>query len=109
MNYIVINLATAECSYPFLNREVAEKFCEKINIPELLQAEWEDDNFDMGVTERTLIMPVQEVDDTSDYELQLYSNTNKDRPFNYVADYYEDTLNNDFISTQDIPVRVCLK
>ena len=104
--FMVINLATAECEIGFSTRENAEKFVNEIQIPEITQAEWEDENFDMGETERTLIMPFYINDTGEPNELTLYSNANSNSKFSSMVEYYEDTLNDDFISTQDIPVRL---
>jgi len=106
--FMVINLTTAECEIGFATREQAEAFINETGVPELTQAEWENEDFDMGETERTLIMPYYINDTDEPNELTLYSNWNRHSKFSSVADYYEDTLNDDFISTQDTPVRIQL-
>lgn len=106
--FMVINLATAECELGFATREQAEEFIQAIDIPEITQEELEDDEFDMGETERTLIMPYYINESDEPNELTIYNNGRSDRPFSSAAEYYEDTLNDDFISTQDTPIRLGL-
>jgi len=106
--FMVINLATAECELGFATREQAEQFIGEINIPEIEQSELDDEDFDMGETERTLIMPYYLNDTDEPNELTIYNNGRSDRPFSSAAEYYEDTLNDDFISTQDTPIRLQL-
>lgn len=119
--FMVINLGTAEIKLPFNTLEDAEKFVEDIGIPEIEQDDLDEDDFsisiDLSESPRTLIMPCNEMevpDDIEDAtemfklddhpELILYPNTDKSSSFDFVADYFEDTLNDDFISTQDTPV-----
>ena len=106
--FMVINLATAECELGFATREQAKQFIEATGIPEYTQADYVNENFDMSKEERTLIMPYY-FNDTSEYnELTIYDNSNKSSKFSSVAEYYEDTLNEDFIDTQDTPIRLQL-
>ena len=106
--FMVINLATAECELGFATREQAKQFIKATGIPEYTQADYVNENFDMSKEERTLIMPYY-FNDTSEYnELTIYDNSNKNSEFSSVAEYYEDTLNEDFIDTQDTPIRLQL-
>ena len=106
--FMVINLATAECELGFATREQAKQFIKATGIPEYTQADYVNVDFDMSKEERTLIMPYY-FNDTSEYnELIIYDNSNKNSKFSSVAEYYEDTLNEDFIDTQDTPIRLQL-
>ena len=120
-DFMVINLATAEVEPSFSSRESAERFCEEIKIPEVTQSELDDD-IDLSEKPRTLIMPCEEMEVPDDIdeviemfewenhpELVLYHNAQKGSPFRYVAEYFEDNLNDDFISTQDIAVRYAVQ
>jgi hypothetical protein len=114
--FMVINLATAEVEPGFKSREQAEEFVKEVNIPEVTQEELDND-IDFSEEPRTLIMPSkqmevpEDVEDVLDMfefeehpELILYPNADRNRMFSKVAEYFEDTLNEDFISTQDLPV-----
>ena len=118
--FMVINLATAEVEPYFPSREQAEEFIKEIGIPEVTQAELDND-IDFDEEPRTLIMPskqmevpedVEDVIDMFEFEehpeLILYNNWDRTRPFSCVAEYFEDTLNDDFISTQDIAVNYAM-
>ena len=107
--YMVINLATAECELGFQTREQAEQFIKETNIPEFTQDQWESyQNLETEELTGTLIMPYFYNNTEEPNELTIYSNTDKTSKFSSVAEYYEDTLNEDFISTQDTPVRIGL-
>ena len=105
-NFMVINLATAECELGFATREQAKQFIKAIDIPEYTQADHENDDFDMSEDERTLIMPYYFNDTSEPDELTIYDNSNKNSKFSSVAEYYEDILNDDLIDTQDTPIRL---
>ena len=106
--FMVINLATAECELGFATREQAEQFIKATGIPEYTQADYENDDFGMSEDERTLVMPYYFNDTSEPNELTIYDNSNKNSKFSSVAEYYEDTLNEDFIDTQDTPIRIQL-
>lgn len=103
--FIVINLATAECETGFESEAQAKDFIKSVGIPELKQSEL-DDGIDLGEVERTLIMPYFINDTEEPNEITVYSNADKESKFSSVAEYYEDTLTEDFISTQDTPIRL---
>ena len=106
--FMVINLATAECELGFATREQAEQFIQATDVPEYTQADFENEDFDMSEEARTLVMPYYFNDTDEPNELTIYNNSNKNSKFSSVAEYYEDTLNDDFISTQDTPIRLQL-
>ncbi len=103
--FLVINLETAEVQPFFEDREQAEEFIEKAGMPELTQADLDEDTFEVVNTDRLFIMPYYENNTEEPDEVTLTPNAgNSD--FGYVADFYEDTLITDFISTQDTPIRL---
>lgn len=103
--FIVINLATAECETGFESEAQAKDFIKSVGIPEVKQSEL-DDGINLGEVERTLIMPYFINDTEEPNEVTVYSNADKTSKFSSVAEYYEDTLTEDFISTQDTPIRI---
>ena len=103
--FIVINLTTAECETGFESEEQAKDFIKSVGIPEIKQAEL-DDGINLEEVERTLIMPYFINDTAEPNEITVYSNADKTSKFSSVAEYYEDTLTEDFISTQDTPIRL---
>ena len=107
-NFMVINLATAECELGFATREQAEQFIKETGIPEYTQADYENEDFDMSEDESTLVMPYYFNDTSEPDELTIYDNSNKNSKFSSVAEYYEDILNDDLIDTQDTPIRLQL-
>ena len=107
-NFMVINLATAECELGFATREQAKQFIKATGIPEYTQADHENDDFDMSEDERTLIMPYYFNDTSEPDELTISHNSNKNSNFSSVAEDYEDILNDDLIDTQDTPIRLQL-
>ena len=103
--FLVINLETAEVQPFFEDREQAEEFIERTGMPELTQADLDEDTFEVVNTDRLFIMPYYENNTEEPDEVTLTPNAgNSD--FGYVADFYEDTLITDFISTQDTPIRL---
>lgn len=106
--FLVLNIETAEVQPFFESREQAEEFIKRTGIPELTQADLDEDTFEVVNTNRLLIMPYYE-NKTKEYdEVKLYTNAgNSD--FGYVAEFYEDTLITDFISTQNTPIRLSFR
>lgn len=107
-NFMVINLATAECELGFTTREQAEQFIKETGILEYTQADYENDDFDMSEDERALVMPYYFNNTSEPNELTIYDNSNKNSKFSSVAEYCEDILNDDLIDTQDTPIRLQL-
>lgn len=107
-NFMVINLATAECELGFTTREQAEQFIKETGIPEYTQADYENEDFDMSEDERALVMSYYFNDTSEPNELTIYDNSNKNSKFSSVAEYHEDILNDDLIDTQDTPIRLQL-
>ena len=103
--FLVLNLETAEVQPFFEDREQAEEFIDRTGIPELEQADLDEDTFEVVNTHRLLIMPYYENNTSEEDEVTLTPNASKS-DFGYVADFYEDTLITDFISTQDTPIRL---
>ena len=104
---MVLNLLTGECELGFTTREQAKDFIKTTGIPEISDDDL-DDNFEIVEANRTLIMPYRFSNVGESTELTIYSNTDKGSKFSSVAEYGEDTLNNDFINTQFIPIRIQL-
>ena len=104
---MVLNLLTGECELGFTTREQAKDFIKTTGIPEISDDDLDDDS-NIVEANRTLIMPYCFSNTGEHTELTIYSNTDKGSKFSSVAEYGEDTLNSDFISTQFISVRVQL-
>lgn len=104
---MVLNLLTGECELGFTTREQAKDFIKTTGIPEISDNDL-DDNFEIVEANRTLIIPYCFSNTGEQAELTIYGNTDKGSKFSSVAEYGEDTLNSDFISTQSISVKVQL-
>lgn len=104
---MVLNLLTGECELGFTSREQAKDFIKVTGISEISDDDL-DDNYNLVEANRTLIMPYRLSNAGESTELTIYSNTDKGSKFSSVAEYGEDTLNNDFIHTQSIPIKIQL-
>lgn len=104
---MVLNLSTGECELGFTSREQVKDFIKTVGISEISDDDL-DDNYNLVEANRTLIMPYRFSNTGESTELTIYSNTDKGSKFSSVAEYNEDTLNNDFIHTQSIPIKIQL-